>query len=184
MSGPRLNADSVKIFLDGVLEGETAALLSPYLNRPGLLGSIQIPVAELNAAVTRFDAMGLQVHMHAIGDAATRAGLDAIEAARAKNGVKDNRHHIAHLQLIDPDDIPRFAALGVAANFTAFWAFPDEYIVEHQHAAGRRRAREPHVPDRQRAACRRPYRRRQRLVREHRQSAAGDRGRRSRARIR
>jgi len=130
VAGPRLNADSVKIYLDGVLEGETAALLSPYLNRPGHSSSVQIPVDELNAAVTRFDAMGLQVHMHAIGDAATRAGLDAIEAARAKNGASDQRPTIAHLQMIDPDDIPRFAALDVTANFTPLWAFPDDYIVK------------------------------------------------------
>jgi predicted amidohydrolase YtcJ len=129
-AGPRLKADSIKIFLDGVLEGETAALLSPYLTQPGYLGSTTLPAAELNAAVTRFDAMGLQVHMHAIGDAAVRAGLDAVAAARAKNGISDNRHHIAHLQLIHPDDIPRFAALGVTANFQSFWAWPDDYILK------------------------------------------------------
>jgi hypothetical protein len=130
VAAPRLHADAVKIYLDGVLEGETAALLAPYLNKPGHLGSVQVPVGQLNAAVTRFDAMGLQVHMHAIGDAATRAGLDAIEAARAKNGPGDQRHTIAHLQMIDPDDIPRFAALVVTANFTPLWAFPDDYIVK------------------------------------------------------
>jgi predicted amidohydrolase YtcJ len=130
VAGPRLNADSVKFYVDGVLEGETAALLSPYLNRPGHSSGIQIPVDELNAAVTRFDAMGLQVHIHAIGDAATRAALDAIEAARAKNGPSDQRPTIAHLQMIDADDIPRFAALGVTANFTPLWAFPDDYITQ------------------------------------------------------
>jgi hypothetical protein len=74
--------------------------------------------------------MGLQVHMHAIGDAAMRAGLDAFAAARAANGVKDNRPHISHLQLIDPADIPRFKELGVTANFQAFWAWPDDYIMK------------------------------------------------------
>jgi predicted amidohydrolase YtcJ len=74
--------------------------------------------------------MGLQVHMHAIGDAAVRAGLDAFAAARAKNGVKDNRHHISHLQLIDAADIPRFKELGVTANFQSFWAWPDDYILK------------------------------------------------------
>jgi predicted amidohydrolase YtcJ len=130
IDGPLLDADAVKIFIDGVLEGETAALLSPYLTRPGYLGSITMPAADLNAAVTRFDGMGLQVHMHAIGDAAVRAGLDAFAAALAKNGVKDNRHHISHLQLIDAADIPRFKELGVAANFQSFWAWPDDYIMK------------------------------------------------------
>jgi predicted amidohydrolase YtcJ len=130
VGGPRLRADAIKIFVDGVLEGETAALLSPYLSTPGHLGNIMLPAADLDAAVTRFDSMGLQVHMHAIGDAAVRAGLDAFAAARAENGVKDNRHHISHLQLIDPADIPRFKELGVAANFQAFWAWPDDYIMK------------------------------------------------------
>ena len=130
IEGPRLDAESIKIFVDGVLEGETAALLTPYLTHPDSKGSLTMPADALNAAVTRFDAMGLQVHMHAIGDAAVRAGLDAFAAARAKNGVTDNRHHIAHLQLIDAADIPRFAALGVTANFQAFWAYPDDYIMK------------------------------------------------------
>ncbi len=129
-AAPRLEADAIKIFVDGVLEGETAALLAPYLTKPGYTGSISMPAAELNEAVTRFDAMGLQVHMHAIGDAAVRAGLDAFAAARAKNGSSDHRHHISHLQLIDPADIPRFKELGVTANFQSFWAWPDDYILK------------------------------------------------------
>jgi predicted amidohydrolase YtcJ len=129
-AAPRLEADAIKIFVDGVLEGETAALLAPYLTKPGYTASISMPAAELNEAVTRFDAMGLQVHMHAIGDAAVRAGLDAFAAARAKNGPSDHRHHISHLQLIDPADIPRFKELGVTANFQSFWAWPDDYILK------------------------------------------------------
>jgi len=68
--------------------------------------------------------------MHAIGDRAVREGLDALQAARDANGDRDNRHHISHLQLIHPDDYPRFGTLGVAANFQALWAFPDQYITE------------------------------------------------------
>jgi predicted amidohydrolase YtcJ len=79
--------------------------------------------------VTRFDAMGLQVHMHAIGDRAVRDGLDAIAAARAANGPSDNRHHMSHLQMIHVDDIERFAALDTAANFQALWAWPDDWIM-------------------------------------------------------
>jgi predicted amidohydrolase YtcJ len=76
------------------------------------------------------DAQGVQVHMHAIGDGAVRQGLDAIAAAREANGATDNRHHICHLQLVHPDDYPRFGALGVLANFQALWAYPDDYITE------------------------------------------------------
>jgi len=126
----RVSHDSVKLFLDGVLEGETAALLEPYLGSDGRKGELLFEPETLNAIATRFDAMGLQLQMHAIGDRAARAGLDAIEAARRSNGPSDNRHHIVHLQLIDADDIPRLVQLDVTANFQALWAFPDEYITK------------------------------------------------------
>jgi predicted amidohydrolase YtcJ len=80
--------------------------------------------------VTALDAEGFQVHIHAIGDRAARESLDAFEAARAANGVTDNRHHIAHLEVIRPEDIPRFRELGVAANFTGYWAYADAYITD------------------------------------------------------
>jgi len=80
--------------------------------------------------VVDMDRRGIQVHVHAIGDAAVREALDAFQAAREANGVTDNRHHIAHLQLIDPADYARFADLGVTADFQAVWAYPDEYIVD------------------------------------------------------
>jgi predicted amidohydrolase YtcJ len=125
----RLRHDSIKLFLDGVLEGETAALLEDYVGL-GHHGELILDPEALDAAVTRFDAMGLQVHMHAIGDRAVRAGLDAIEAARRANGASDNRHHISHLQMIHIDDIERFAELETAANFQAAWAYPDEWIMD------------------------------------------------------
>jgi predicted amidohydrolase YtcJ len=125
-----LKNSSVKLFLDGVLEGETAALLEPYVGMHGHQGELILSPEELNAAVTRFDALGLQVHMHAIGDRAVRAGLDAVEAARQANGPSDNRHHISHLQMIHVDDIERFSGLETAANFQALWARPDVWIME------------------------------------------------------
>jgi predicted amidohydrolase YtcJ len=127
--GPRIDTGSVKIFIDGVLEGETAALVEPYVGRPGHLGTLNFSPADIDRLVTRFDAAGLQVHMHAIGDGAVRVGLDAVAAARRANGLRDNRHQIAHLQLIHPEDLPRFAELDVSANFQALWALPDSWIM-------------------------------------------------------
>jgi predicted amidohydrolase YtcJ len=128
--GPRIRTDSIKLFVDGVLEGETAALVEPYLGAAEPRDSLNFSPESLRDLVVRFDAAGLQVHMHAIGDLAVRVGLDAVEAARELNGPSDNRHHISHLQLIHPTDVPRFAELGVAANFQAAWAYPDSYISE------------------------------------------------------
>jgi predicted amidohydrolase YtcJ len=125
-----LHTDSIKLFLDGVLEGETAALLSPYLGEKGQSGTLNFTPEEIERAVSKFIGMGLQIHMHAIGDRAVRSGLDAIEAAQALHGDTDNRPHIAHLQLVHPNDIGRFQELGVSANIQALWAYPDVYITE------------------------------------------------------
>ena len=126
----RVQPDAVKIFVDGVLEGETAALLEPYLDRPGYLGPLNYEPGPLTELVKRIDGLGMQVHMHAIGDRAVRVGLDAIAAARTADGPGKWTHHIAHLQLIDPADLPRFKELNVAANFQAVWAYPDAYITD------------------------------------------------------
>ena len=78
-----------------------------------------IPRKLLNQYITWIDSQDLQVHLHAIGDGGVRMALNAFEAAQRINGKKDNRHHICHVQMIDPADIPRFAELGVVANFQA-----------------------------------------------------------------
>lgn len=129
-SGLRLRRDAAKLFVDGVLEGETAALLEPYLGEGGGTGMLILPADELAARVVALDAQGVQAHFHAIGDRAVRVALDAVEQAIEHNGPSDNRHHISHLQLIDPTDHPRFAALNVTANFQPLWAYPDGYITD------------------------------------------------------
>ena len=86
--------------------------------------------AELPRYVTRLDAEGFQVHVHAIGDRAVRDTLDAFQAARAANGARDNRHHMAHLQVVHPDDMPRFGALGVTANGQPLWASNDPAMTD------------------------------------------------------
>ena len=117
----RYSAGTVKIMLDGVMENRTAAVLDPYADGTGR-GLLYVEPAVLTDAVTRLDALDFQVHLHAIGDRAVRVGLDAVAAARAANGPRNNRHQIAHLQLVDPADIPRFAALDVTATVQTFWA--------------------------------------------------------------
>jgi predicted amidohydrolase YtcJ len=118
-----------KIFLDGVLEGGTAALLEPYLDRPGWRGELRAPSADsLAALVGALEAAGLAAHFHAIGDRAVRAALDAVTAgAGGSDGV---RHVVAHLQLVDAADLARFAQLGVIASFQPLWAQRDAYITE------------------------------------------------------
>ncbi len=108
----RYRATSVKLMMDGVLENFTGALLEPYGDGHGGTtdnrGLLQIDPAGLADWVPRLDALGFQPHFHAIGDGAVRASLDAVAAARARNGPSDTRPHIAHIQVIHPDDIGRF----------------------------------------------------------------------------
>lgn len=128
-SAGRIDAGTVKIMLDGVMENYTAVMLKPYLKVPGEVRGIPMVKPDvLSEAVTRLDAAGFQVHFHAIGDGAVREALDAIERARHLNGDLGHRHQIAHLELIDAADIPRFRELGVIADFQPLWAFADEYI--------------------------------------------------------
>ena len=120
---------TVKFFADGVVEGGTAALLDPYVDAATFDGhSRGMPVwdcPELAEAAAAVDALGLQLHVHAIGDAAVRAALDAVEHVAAVNGPRDRRPVIAHTQVVHPDDLSRFAVLGVVANFEPLWAQRD-----------------------------------------------------------
>jgi hypothetical protein len=125
-----LKATTIKIMQDGVMEVQTALLLKPYVGKPGAYGLRMVEPEALKRAVTHLDKDGFQVHFHAIGDGAIRECLDAVEAARRANGTRDSRHHISHLELFDPADIPRFRALGVVANFQPLWAYADDYITE------------------------------------------------------
>lgn len=122
----RFAATSVKIMQDGVCENFTAAVLEPYLDGDGHAtenrGISFVEPELLKEAVTRLDALGFQVHFHALAERAVREALDAIEAARRANGMNDLRHHLAHLQVVHPDDLPRFRALGAVANAQPLWA--------------------------------------------------------------
>ena len=128
--GRHLRATAAKIFADGVIEAHTAALLEPYLETNGDRGKANVEPDVFNPLVASLDRAGFQVHIHAIGDRAIRYALDAFEFARARNGSRDSRHTIAHIELFNPLDIPRFRQLGVIANFQPLWAYADTYITK------------------------------------------------------
>ena len=122
----RFRAGTVKMMLDGVAENHTAAMLEPYLDgcgcSSGASGLDFIDPEKLGGYVSELDAEGFQVHFHALGDRAVRSALDAVEEALRRNGQRGNRHHLAHLQVVHPEDVPRFRALGATANIQPLWA--------------------------------------------------------------
>lgn len=122
----RYAATSVKLMVDGVVEHQSAAMLEPYLDgrgrQTGETGLLFIEPDLLHAAVARLDALGFQPHFHALGDRAVRVALDAVETARRANGWSDTRPQLAHLQVVHPDDLPRFRRLGAIANTQTLWA--------------------------------------------------------------
>ncbi|MEV8590435.1 amidohydrolase [Streptomyces sp. NPDC051180] len=122
----RFRAGSIKIMQDGIAENFTAAMTTPYLDGCGCAtansGLSFVDPEALRGYVTALDALDFQVHFHALGDRAVREALDALEAAVAANGHRGNRHHLAHLQVVHPEDLPRFARLGAIANIQPLWA--------------------------------------------------------------
>ena len=112
----------MKFFADGVIENETGALLAPYCSALHNHGQRNWEGDALAEAARRVDDLGLQIHIHAIGDAAVRQALDAIEYVVRHNGPRDRRPVIAHAQLVDDADIGRFAELGVIPNMQPLWA--------------------------------------------------------------
>ena len=121
--------NAIKIMVDGVFEGETGAVLEPYVGTVDYLGELNHGTEELQQRVQRYYDMGLQLHFHTMGDRAARVALDALEAARA-NGPDESRqlrHSLSHLGLIAEEDMPRFAKLNAAASFTPVWGYSDEW---------------------------------------------------------
>lgn len=124
----RVQVNAAKFYIDGVLESQTAYLLEPYTD--GSNGEPAFDYASLTDLLAAFDGEGYQIHAHAIGDAGVRQILDGLEVLARVHGEEDRRPLLAHIQLIHPDDRPRFAALGAFADLQALWAYPDPYITE------------------------------------------------------
>lgn len=106
----------VKFFMDGVIETYTGLLLDDYAGQPGNQGGALFSAEHFNDMAARADRLGLQIFVHATGDGAVRRTLDGFEAAQKANGRRDSRHRVEHIELIHPDDLPRFAELGVIAS--------------------------------------------------------------------
>lgn len=128
--GKLVKVRSVKIFIDGVIEDHTAALLEPYTDRPKSHGNLLFTGKEFADLVAKLVENNFQVHVHAIGDGGVHTALDGFAAVAALSREKRLRHHIAHLELVDQDDIARFRTLGVSPNVQAYWAQRDKYISE------------------------------------------------------
>lgn len=131
-SGELFQTNSAKIFIDGVVEGSTAYLKEPYKHQPKNYGEIFWKIDSLNKMCSALDKEHFQIHVHAIGDAATSVTLYAFASAEFQNGKRDSRNSITHLQLVDESDIKRFKELGIIAVPQPYWFSKDDYYYNIQ----------------------------------------------------
>ncbi len=111
-----VRAGAVKFFMDGVIESYTGLLVEPYADNPATNGDANYTPEHYNRMVIEADRLGFQIHTHAVGDLAVRRVLDGYQAAQTMNGKRHSRHRVEHIEVIHPDDIPRFAELDVIAS--------------------------------------------------------------------
>jgi hypothetical protein len=127
---PYVQAGAVKFFADGVVESNTAAMLAPYANDPAARGTPHYDARQIEAMVRKVDAAGLQIYIHAIGDAAVRMALDALETAVRERPGRRRRHRLEHIETIDAADLPRPARIGVLASMQPYHAYPEPNLLE------------------------------------------------------
>lgn len=123
-----ISVGAAKLFLDGVIESRTGAMLAPYSGSPGNSGTTQWPPENYVQAVVELDRRAFQIFTHAVGDRAVRLALDAYQRAARSNGTVDLRHRIEHIEVVSPDDIPRFASLGIIASMQPLHAYPEQGV--------------------------------------------------------
>jgi hypothetical protein len=121
-----ISVGAAKFFLDGVIETHTAAMLAPYADDASQSGSTLWEPEKYRQAVLELDRRKFQIFTHATGDRAVHEALDAYEKAASKNGQRDARHRIEHVETISAEDVPRFARLGVIASMQPLHAYPDD----------------------------------------------------------
>jgi len=132
-SNPMIRADAIKFMIDGVIESHTAYMLEPYSDIPATdplaLGQLAVPIEKYQELVSKLDKNGFRIYTHAIGDKGVRESLDAYENAANLNGKRDARHRIEHIETVAPEDIPRFAQLGVMPSMEPIHADPGTVAV-------------------------------------------------------
>jgi hypothetical protein len=142
--GAHVKPDYAKIFLDGVPGAKTAAFHEVYTPDPirgcCFRGSTLLTVPDLVRILGKCEKQNIAVKIHCAGDAAVTQALDAIDVVRSFNGPTSLMHHIAHASYIQPSDIPRFAALGVAADLSPIIWYPTVFLEAHKMAMGEERA--------------------------------------------
>lgn len=131
-TGSLFQANGAKIYMDGVVEGSTAYLGEPYRHLPNFRGEPRWDGDKLNSMCAELDKNKFQVHVHAIGDAATAMILDAFAYAEKQNGKREARNLVTHLQLVDAKDVPRFRELGVVAVPQPYWFMKDDLYYKIQ----------------------------------------------------
>ena len=120
----QMRVSAIKLYIDDVIEAHTAAMLEPYSDMPEETGETFYSAVDFNPLVARLDASGFQIFVHAIGDRGVRVALDAFEHARHVNGIRDSRHQLVHIEVVSPEDMPRFHELGVVACMQPRHAMP------------------------------------------------------------
>ena len=121
---------SAKFFIDGIFENRTAAMLAPYSDGDSGNAPLMFDPEQIRELFVAFDAARFQIHTHVIGDRAVRAALDGLGAARLANGYWPSLHQLAHVQVVDPSDFPRFRSLGAMANIQPLWARQDPTLAD------------------------------------------------------
>ena len=126
VNGNKFKMTTLKIFADGVVEGKTAYLLDDYASDKGFKGYKLWEQDSLNDVYLNAQKLGLQIHVHSIGDAAARQVIDAFEYLKDTTGETNKRHAITHLQLVNKDDIKRMGELNIVAVTNPYWFFKEK----------------------------------------------------------
>ena len=136
----RLRVAPIKLYIDDVIEPHTAAMLEPYADAPQTRGDTFWEPAEFSSFMLELERRGFQAFTHATGDRGIRTVLDAVQRCREVHGPRDARHQIVHVECVHPDDLSRFAPLGVVACMQPRHCAPD-IVADWRSAVGGERER-------------------------------------------